>query len=452
MSIDTYKVREDWDVICNFISEKGYAHEIIVETQFKPLCVCNIDEDELLLIVQRTGDLDTVTYLTRKSYNQIILRGINEYYGFTVTKSVRLADIDEIEDFGAYSGIGEDSKFLVLMRKRNLYKGIMPYDHGPFIHSVSSPLNYCMKRISEDTSFKPIYIRGDVGMGKTHFLKALALECITVFPTKRILYLTMETYLNNLIDSINKESPAEYINNLVKNDLILIDYVEDIMCKKRTKVELLRLLTEAEKASAQVIMTSTIDAKTMFSDIRFDASTWGESPELVLPDRETLRKIAQVKFERIGMSYDIIPQNVIYTIIDNVNNIRELEAAIHVYKYDKTFRGSSTEIDGNIANRDSIFRIKQIDPSPEELIKAVADCLKIDYQKLTTKNGCNHIYKELCAYLLYECTNIGITAIGDLIGEYSYNDVSLMIHDMYQQIDYNEIIYSTLKNIADKFS
>ena len=55
------------------------------------------------------------------------------------------------------------------------------------------------------------------------------------------------------------------------------------------------------------------------------------------------------------------------------------------------------------------------------------------------------------SYLLYECTTAGITAIGDLLGGYSYNDVSLMIHDMYQQIDYNDGIYSIMKNIADKF-
>ena len=265
MSIDTCKVREDWNDICDFISEKGYAHEIIVETQFKSLCVCNVDEDEVLLIVQRTGDLDVVNYLISKSYDQTILRGINEYYSSAVTKSVRLVDIDDIEDFGVYPGIDKESKFLASMRSRNLYKGIMAYDHGPFVHGDTSPLDYCMKRINDDSSYKPIYIRGDVGMGKTHFLKALAMECIGILPTKRVLYITMEAYLIDLIDSMKNETHAGYINDLVrKNDLILIDYVEDIRGKARTKVELLRLLTEAEKASTQVIMTSTVDATAAF--------------------------------------------------------------------------------------------------------------------------------------------------------------------------------------------
>jgi len=452
MSIDTCEIREDWNNICDFISEKGYAHEIIVETQFKPLCVCNVDEDEALLIVPRTGISDAVNYLISKSYNQTILRGINEYYGSAVTKNVRLVDIDDIEDFGVYPGIDKDSKFLASMRSRNLYKGIMAYDHGPFVHGDTSPLDYCMKRINDDSSYKPIYIRGDVGMGKTHFLKALAMECIGTLPTKRVLYITMEAYLIDLIDSIKNETHAGYINDLVrKNDLILIDYVEDISGKERTKVELLRLLTEAEKASTQVIMTSTVDAKTMFSDIGFDASTWGESLELVLPNRDTLKKIAKVKLNRMGVDSADVPENVIDTIIDTSSNIRELEAALHVYKFDKAFSDRSSKIDGNIINRDSILRIKQLNPSPKELMKVVADCLDIEYKNISTKNGCNHIYKEMCAYLLYECTTAGIIEIGDLLGGYSYNDVSLMIHDMYQQMDYNDILYSIMKNIADKF-
>lgn len=452
MSIDTCKVREDWNDICDFISEKGYAHKIIVETQFKPLCVCNVDEAEALLIVPRTGISDAVNYLISKSYNQTILRGINEYYGSVITRSVRLVDIDEIEDFDVYPGIDKDSKFLASMRSRNLYKGIMAYDHGPFIHGDSSPLDYCMKRISDDSSYKPIYIRGDVGIGKTHFLKALAMECLGTLPTKRVLYITMEAYLITLIDSIKNETHSGYINDLVRtNDLILIDYVEDIRGKERTKVELLRLLTEAEKASTQVIMTSTVDAKTMFSDIGFDATTWGKSLELVLPKRETLKKIAQVKLERMGMNYSTVPEDVIDTIIDTSSNIRELEAALHVYKFDKAFCDRPSKIDGNIINRDSILRIKQINPSSEELMKVIADCLNIKYKDMTVKNGCNHIYKEVCAYLLYECTTARIIEIGDLLGGYSYNDVSLMIHDMYQQMDYNDILYSIMKNIADKF-
>ncbi len=68
--------------------------------------------------------------------------------------------------------------------------------------------------------YNPLFIYGGVGLGKTHLMQAIAHFIINNSPTLKVLYVTSETFTNELIDSVKNQK----IQNFVKNIAILIYY------------------------------------------------------------------------------------------------------------------------------------------------------------------------------------------------------------------------------------
>jgi chromosomal replication initiator protein len=54
------------------------------------------------------------------------------------------------------------------------------------------------------TSFNPLVIFGDVGLGKTHLAHAIGNDVLNRFPGKTVLYVSSEKFTNQIIQSIKE--------------------------------------------------------------------------------------------------------------------------------------------------------------------------------------------------------------------------------------------------------
>ena len=60
------------------------------------------------------------------------------------------------------------------------------------------------------TSFNPLVIFGDVGLGKTHLAQAIGNEVLAKFSNKTVLYVSSEKFTNQIIQSIKKQKRRLY--------------------------------------------------------------------------------------------------------------------------------------------------------------------------------------------------------------------------------------------------
>src|SRR4030042_3836869 len=86
-------------------------------------------------------------------------------------------------------------------------------------------------------TYNPLFIYGGVGLGKTHILQAIGNEILTLYPTKRVVYVTSERFTNELVGAIQQKTTKEFKEKYRKVDCLLIDDVQFLAGKEATQAQ-----------------------------------------------------------------------------------------------------------------------------------------------------------------------------------------------------------------------
>src|SRR5512140_937567 len=86
-------------------------------------------------------------------------------------------------------------------------------------------------------SYNPLFIYGGVGLGKTHLMHAVGNFLRQKQPDCRMFYLSSEQFMNEMIESIQRNKTIEFKNKYRKADLLLIDDIQFLAGKESTQEE-----------------------------------------------------------------------------------------------------------------------------------------------------------------------------------------------------------------------
>ena len=85
------------------------------------------------------------------------------------------------------------------------------------------------------TTYNPLFIYGGVGLGKTHIINAIGNTIIKKNPKTKVCYYSSEKFMNELINSIRYAKMDEFRKKFRSIDVLLIDDVQFIAGKERTR-------------------------------------------------------------------------------------------------------------------------------------------------------------------------------------------------------------------------
>ena len=165
-------------------------------------------------------------------------------------------------------------------------------DDPTFIKKMKSMLdNY--------SATNPVILRGPTGSGKTHLMRAFENYLLEKKPSKKIRFISAETFTNEFVDSIKNKTNREFKEKYRKLDAIFIDDFNYLRNRTSTQEEIFYTISELLERKAFVCfgLTTPFSFREGFSD-RFISLITGIQIDMPYPGFETKRRIIMQTFEK----------------------------------------------------------------------------------------------------------------------------------------------------------
>src|SRR5690606_21416717 len=175
------------------------------------------------------------------------------------------------------------------------------------------------------TSFNPLFLYGQTGLGKSHLIQAIGASVKTNFPDKMVLYVQAEKFVQQYIDSVKNSTINDFVNFYQLIDVLLIDDIQFFSGKEKTQEVFFSIFNHLHTSGKQIVMTSDKPPKDLVGvqERLLSRFKWGLSADLQSPDLETRIAILQTKMKADGI---ILPDEVIEYVAHNIDsNVRDLE-------------------------------------------------------------------------------------------------------------------------------
>ena len=275
------------------------------------------------------------------------------------------------------------------------------------------------------SAYNPLFVHGNVGLGKTHLLQAICHTVMKRDPEARVLYLSCEDFTNTFINAIQTGSLEDFRNFHRRVDVLVIDDVQFLANKDKTQDEFFHTFNSLYDAQKQIVMSSDrspVEIPTIEERLvsRFK---WGLVAEMEVPCFETRTAIVRRKAKGRGVE---LGDDVSCYIAERVTaNIRELEGAVIkiVGIAAITDRPISLELAEEALRGVAVTRITQV--SVDEVMGLITTEFAISARDLTGKSRTQAISlpRQISMFLLREHTEMSLDDIGRIFGNRDHTTV-----------------------------
>lgn len=191
------------------------------------------------------------------------------------------------------------------------------------------PLAACLA-VSESPgkTYNPLFIHGNVGLGKTHLLQAACHRIQSAMPVSNVSYLSCETFVNHFIEAVEKGKLHEFRYRYRHADMLVIDDIQFLSGHEQTQEEFFHTFNTLYQSQKQIILSSDRGPGEI-SDLEerlISRFNWGLVARIDRPCYET--RVAIIRRKARLRRIDL-PEDVVCFIAGTVDsNTRELEGAI----------------------------------------------------------------------------------------------------------------------------
>lgn len=305
-------------------------------------------------------------------------------------------------------------------------------------------------------AYRPLFIYGNSGLGKTHLLHAIGHMAISLFPRIKVRYVNSEEFTNDFINAIQTNRVAAFHAEYRDVDVLLVDDIQFLQGKDQTQEAFFHTFNTLNDQQKQVVITSDLPPKQLngFEDRMVSRFEWGLMTDIQAPALETRIAILRKKVERdrIRVTDDILE----YIASRVTTNIRELEGSLtRVSAWASLNR---KPIDMGLVQtvlKDLVAVAEDEVTTPVEIMNAVAAYYKISVDELTGKSRQQAIAnaRQIAMYLCREMTTLSLPKVGQLFGGkdhttvmYAFRKVESMMKE--RLYFYNQVteIHNSIKN------
>ena len=317
---------------------------------------------------------------------------------------------------------------------------------------------------SPGEAYNPLFIYGGVGLGKTHLMHSIAHFILENDPSKNVLYVTSETFTNELIEALksgktgSELAMTKFREKYRNNDVLLIDDIQFIIGKESTQEEFFHTFNHLHVSGKQIIISSDKppkDIETLEARLR-TRFEWGLIADISSPDYETRMAILRKKEELDGLERYHIPDDVMQYIANNIkSNIRELEGSLNKLIALSNLENKPIDIPlAAEALKDMISPDDNRVVTPELILDIVSEHFNVPVADLKGKKRNAEIVlpRQIVMYLCRVMTDTSLKAIGAFLGGKDHASVTHGIKKIEAEIKTDEALNNTVNIIMKKIN
>ncbi|MFN5061990.1 MAG: chromosomal replication initiator protein DnaA [Pseudomonadota bacterium] len=310
-----------------------------------------------------------------------------------------------------------------------VYNNINPrYTFTDFV--VGNSNQFChaaAMRVAEKPgqSYNPLFIYGGVGLGKTHLLHAIGNAVLERSPTSRVLYMSSETFTNELILALRHAKMEEFKKKLRTIEVLLIDDIQFISGKERTQEEFFHTFNALYSAKRQIVITSD-KIPTDIPGIEERLQTrfsWGLTADLQAPDFET--RVAILKQKALLEDFQL-PHEVSHMIAERISsNVRELEGALTRLHAMSSIQSVPISLEMAKTALKPLLQPKVVNVTVDDIKKAVSSHFNIKVSEIVSKRRTKNLSfpRHIAMYLCRKHTTASYPEIGEHFGGRDHSSV-----------------------------
>ena len=195
------------------------------------------------------------------------------------------------------------------------------------------------------TLYNPLFIHGDVGLGKTHLMHSIGNLVLYNNPKAKVLYTSSENLVNEFVYSIRNKKNQEFRDKYRMVDVLMVDDIQFLSDKEGTQEEFFHTFNALHSSNRQIVLTSDkppSELKSVEDRLRSRFGS-GLPVDITMPDLETRTAILlkKAEIERVDIDMQVIDFIAKYIH----SNIRELEGALNTVTARAKLTGSKCTVE-----------------------------------------------------------------------------------------------------------
>ncbi len=429
-----------WEEILEHMKVSFDITDVSYRTFIKILSIYSVEGNTLTILIDDINIGNSKSFIEKK-YNRFLSVAIEEITG--IHYDICYLSLTALDAQNNNQVNEKDLKKVRLNPSINpnyTFDTFIVGDNNDYAHAASL-------KVAEEPgdTYNPLFIYGGPGLGKTHLMHAIANYILENDKSKKVIYVTSETFTNEIVDAVrdskNEHSTArqEFRNKYRNVDVLLIDDIQFIIGKESTQLEFFHTFNHLYESQKQIIISSDKhpSTMTMLEERLRSRFEMGLTVDVKPPTYETRMAILRKKLSEENI---ILDDNILDYIASNiVSNIRELQGAINkVISFSNLCDKEITMELAKEALADMINPNMKREITVEYIAETVADHFGITVKDLlSSKRNSNIVFpRHICMYLCRELTGNALAEIGSKLGNRHH---STILHSI-------ELIEKKLKN------
>ncbi len=308
--------------------------------------IIDIDETKKEVVIWVSNDfiLTQIKKNFQKALKEAIMATYNSQFGvrFVAYPPFANAQHELLTDLKKLLNIQESKSSKAPQLEKNLkselgnYFGILfepSYRFDTFVAGANNQFAFSAAKAVADapgTAYNPLFLYGNVGLGKTHLMQAVGNEIMQNFPEKVVIYLPATKLVEEIVQALRMNKMVNLMKKFDEVDVLLIDDIQFLADKDKTQEVFHNLFNDFHMKKKQVIISSDRPPKELLHiEPRLKSRfALGLVADVQAPDFETRIAILESKLQSKGISIDFEYLSLIAQYIKS--NVRELEGALNI--------------------------------------------------------------------------------------------------------------------------